>query len=40
MTWPPGKAMKDIAEFIAGFKRFQEKYFSEDRDLFERLGKG
>jgi len=32
--------MKDIAEFIAGFKRFQEKYFSEDRDLFERLGQG
>ena len=32
--------MKDIAEFIAGFKRFQEKYFSEDRNLFERLGQG
>jgi carbonic anhydrase len=32
--------MKDIAEFIAGFKRFQERYFSEDRDLFERLGQG
>jgi len=32
--------MKDIAEFIAGFKRFQERYFSEDRDLFERLGRG
>ena len=32
--------MKDIAEFIVGFKRFQERYFSEDRDLFERLGRG
>ncbi len=27
--------MKDIAKFIAGFRRFQEKYFSEDRELFE-----
>ncbi len=32
--------MKDIAAFIAGFKRFQERYFSEDRVLFERLGRG
>lgn len=29
--------MKDIAKFIAGFRRFQEKYFSEDRELFEQL---
>lgn len=32
--------MQDIADLIAGFKRFQERYFSEDRDLFERLGRG
>lgn len=32
--------MKDIAAFIAGFKRFQEKYFGEDRDLFDRLARG
>lgn len=32
--------MKDIADFVAGFKRFQERYFSDDRDLFERLGRG
>lgn len=32
--------MKDIANFIAGFRRFQEKYFSEDRDLFDRLRLG
>ena len=32
--------MKDIARFIAGFRRFQEKYFSEDRALFERLRQG
>lgn len=32
--------MKDIAKFIAGFKRFQEKYFSEDRELFEKLRRG
>lgn len=29
--------MEDIANFIAGFRRFQEKYFSEDRELFEPL---
>lgn len=29
--------MKDIAKFIAGFRRFHEKYFSEDRELFEQL---
>lgn len=29
--------MKDIANFIAGFRRFQERYFSEDRDLFEQV---
>ena len=32
--------MKDIAKFIAGFRRFQEKYFSEDRKLFEQLRQG
>jgi carbonic anhydrase len=32
--------MQDIAKFIAGFQRFQEKYFSEDRDLFARLSQG
>ncbi len=32
--------MKDIANFIAGFRRFQEKYYSKDRDLFERLRQG
>jgi carbonic anhydrase len=32
--------MQDIAKFIAGFQRFQEKYFSEDRDLFAQLGQG
>lgn len=32
--------MKDIAQFIAGFRRFQEKYFSEDRKLFEQLRQG
>jgi hypothetical protein len=32
--------MQDIAKFIAGFQRFQEKYFSEDRDLFAQLSQG
>lgn len=32
--------MKDIARFIAGFRRFQEKYFSKDRELFEQLRQG
>ncbi|MDP1594348.1 MAG: carbonic anhydrase [Gallionella sp.] len=32
--------MKDIANFISGFRRFQEKYFSEDQDLFEQLRQG
>jgi carbonic anhydrase len=32
--------VKDIVHFIAGFKRFQEKYFSEDRALFDRLRQG
>lgn len=32
--------MKDIANFIAGFRRFQEKYFSQDRELFEQLRQG
>lgn len=32
--------MEDIARFIAGFRRFQEKYFSEDRKLFEQLRHG
>lgn len=32
--------MKDIERFIAGFRRFQEKYFSEDLDLFEQLRQG
>lgn len=29
--------MKDIAKFIAGFERFQDKYFGHDRKLFDRL---
>lgn len=29
--------MKDIVRFIAGFERFQEKYFAEERELFEQL---
>jgi carbonic anhydrase len=32
--------MKDIARFIAGFRRFQDKYFGEDRALFEQLRQG
>ncbi len=32
--------MEDIAKFIAGFRRFQEKYFHEDRELFEQLRLG
>ena len=32
--------MKDIAKFIAGFERFQEKYFGEERELFEQLKVG
>jgi carbonic anhydrase len=29
--------MRDIAKFIAGFERFQTRYFREDRELYERL---
>lgn len=29
--------MKDIANFIAGFRHFQEKYCSADRELCERM---
>ena len=32
--------MKDIARFIAGFERFQGKYFGHDRELFDRLQRG
>ena len=32
--------MQDIQKFIAGFKRFQEKYFTEDLALFEKLRHG
>lgn len=32
--------MKDIAKFIAGFERFQAKYFREERGLFSRLRQG
>ena len=32
--------MQDIQKFIAGFKRFQEKYFTEDLALFEKLRQG
>lgn len=32
--------MKDIASFIAGFERFQAKYFREERGLFSRLRRG
>ncbi len=30
--------MKEIAKFIAGFERFQAKYFREDRTLYAHLG--
>jgi carbonic anhydrase len=30
----------DIAEFVAGFERFQEKYFAEDDSVFSRLRQG
>lgn len=29
--------MEDIAKFIAGFERFQDRYFGPDRELFEQL---
>lgn len=32
--------MKDIANFIAGFRRFQERYFSASSDLFRQLRGG
>lgn len=32
--------MEDIAKFIAGFERFQDKYFRHDRKLFDRLQRG
>lgn len=32
--------MKDIAKFIAGFERFQAKYFREEHGLFSRLRQG
>ena len=32
--------MKDIANFIAGCSRSQEKHFSEERELFEQLRQG
>ena len=32
--------MQDIQKFIAGFRGFQEDYFSEDRELFKRLKQG
>lgn len=32
--------MQDIAKFIAGFERFQEKYFRQERGLFSRLREG
>jgi carbonic anhydrase len=32
--------MIDIAKFVAGFERFQEEYFGEDRELFVQLAKG
>ncbi len=32
--------MKDIIKFIAGFERFQERYFGADRKLFEQLSQG
>jgi carbonic anhydrase len=32
--------MKDIAKFIAGFERFQEKYFRDERSLFAQLHRG
>jgi len=32
--------MRDIAKFISGFERFKNRYFREERGLFERLGQG
>lgn len=32
--------MNDISRFIAGFSRFQEKYFSADQRLYEQLSRG
>jgi len=32
--------LKDIAKFIAGFERFQARYFREERGLFSRLRQG
>ncbi len=32
--------MKDIARFIAGFERFQTRYFREERGLFDQLSQG
>ena len=32
--------MQDIADFVAGFQRFQEKYFAGDGSLFARLRQG
>lgn len=31
--------MKDLSDFIAGFRRFQRRYFLSDRALFERLAR-
>lgn len=32
--------MQEMQKFIHGFRRFQEDYFSEDRELFDRLKQG
>jgi len=32
--------MQDIGKFIAGFERFQEKYFRDERSVFSRLRRG
>lgn len=32
--------MRDIAKFIAGFKRFRENYFGSNRELYEQLKQG
>ena len=32
--------MKDIEDLVSGFRRFQQRYFGEERELYERLARG
>ena len=32
--------MRDVADFVAGFRRFQARYFGRDRELYEQLSRG